>query len=87
MSEGKPFSVATLAERWETAQQQLDLIERITKRYKENGGYIYVIKGPIRVRVSLADFILTEVPALRRYLDKPAVKQSLTTGKKSLRVR
>ena len=72
-----------------TTKDQLDLIEKVAKRYKENGGYIYVYEGPRKVRVSLADFILTEVPALRKYLARSAVKKSLTTPtrKKSLQVR
>ena len=73
-----------------TTKLQLDLMERIAKRYKENGGRLYVYKGGgKRVRISLADFILIEVPALRKYLARSSVKQSLTvpTRKKSLQVR
>lgn len=72
-----------------TTRLQLDLMERIAKHYKANGGRLYVYKGGKRVRISLADFILIEVPALRKYLARSSVKQPLTvpTRKKSLQAR
>ena len=49
-------------------REQIRFILEVTKRYKENGGYIYRFhdNGKVRVRVSLADFILFELGALEQ---------------------
>lgn len=49
-------------------KQQICFILEVTKRYKANGGYIYRFRdnGKVRVRVSLADFIMVELGALEQ---------------------
>ena len=47
-------------------KDQIKFILEVTRRYKENGGYIWRMLpgGRAKVRCSLAEFILLEVGAL-----------------------
>jgi len=47
-------------------KDQIKFILEVTRRYKENGGYIWRVLpgGRAKVRCSLAEFILLEVGAL-----------------------
>lgn len=62
-------------------RKQVEFVLKVTERYKENGGFIWRDRGVFgqnRVRVSLADFILTEVGAL---LKQKAVASSKGDGR------
>lgn len=50
-------------------KKQIEFILETVRRYKSNGGFLYKVvnkkKGYYKVRCSLADFIETEVGALK----------------------